>query len=201
MVALRSRELAGRGCARRSAHRRCNDTGTAATAGCKGCDPGQFAGGVAGNNGEIAEALSSKMGKVLPWLIVRDALTAAFNARFVERASGQWPCDYAGAGMVLVRQRKEEAWDGEKGAVKEVHHPDADFKPGLLVADAVLSVGEIQNLGDEIAALTKAGADLFGVEPKFSLRIEIMPKANAEREEVEEFNGLLGEVSRRLRLL
>ena len=43
--------------------------------------------------------------------------------------------------------------------------------------------------------------DLFGVEPKFSLRIEIMPKTNAEREKVEEFNGLLGEVSRRLRLL
>ncbi|HYU75067.1 MAG TPA: hypothetical protein VEL31_20560, partial [Ktedonobacteraceae bacterium] len=150
---------------------------------------------------EIAEALSSNMGKVLPWLIVRDALTAAFNARFVERASGQWPCDYAGAGMVLVRQRTEEAGDGEKGAAKEVHHPDADFKPGLLVADAVMSVGEIQNLGDEIAALTKAGADLFGVEPKFSLRIEIMPKTNAEREKVEAFNGLLVEVSRGLRLL
>ena len=43
--------------------------------------------------------------------------------------------------------------------------------------------------------------DLFGVEPKFSLRIEIMPKTNAEREKVEEFNGLLGEVSGRLKLL
>jgi hypothetical protein len=43
--------------------------------------------------------------------------------------------------------------------------------------------------------------DLFGVEPRFSLRIEIMPKTNAEREKVEKFNGLLGEVSGRLRLL
>ena len=43
--------------------------------------------------------------------------------------------------------------------------------------------------------------DLFGVEPKFSLRIEIMPKGEFGREKVEEFNGLLGEVSGRLRLL
>src|SRR5436305_8518555 len=150
---------------------------------------------------EIAEALSTRVGKVLPWLIVRDALDAAFKARFVDRASGQWPCDYAGAGMVRVRQRTDEtkkksATDGRE----EVHHPDAVYTPNLLVADAVLSAGEIQNLGDEIAALTKAGADLFGVEPKFSLRIEIKPKANAEREKVEEFNGLLGEVSRRLKI-
>jgi hypothetical protein len=43
--------------------------------------------------------------------------------------------------------------------------------------------------------------DLFGVEPRFSLRIEVKPKTNAEREKVEKFNGLLGKVSRRLRLL
>ena len=103
--------------------------------------------------------------------------------------------------MVRVRQRTEEtekksATDGRE----EVHHPDAVYTPNLLVADAVLSAGEIQNLGDEIAALTKAGADLFGAEPRFSLRIEIKPKANAEREKVEEFNGLLGEVSRRLKI-
>ena len=129
------------------------------------------------------------------------SVTAAFNARFVERASGQWPCDYTGAGLVLVRQRTEEVWDGDKARVKEVHHPDADFKPGLLVADAVLSVAEIQNLEEEIGALMKAGVDLFGAEPKFSLRVEIMPKTNAEREKGEEFNRLLGEVSGRLRLL
>ena len=146
---------------------------------------------------EIADALSTKMGKVLPWLIVRDALTAAFNARFVDRASGQWPCDYAGAGMVRVRQRTEEA---EKKPATRENHPDADYKPSALIAEAALSVAEIQNLEEEIAELTKASADLFGVEPKFSLRIEIKPKANAEREKVEEFNGLLGEVSRRLKI-
>jgi hypothetical protein len=92
--------------------------------------------------------------------------------------------------MVRVRQRTEEA--EKKAADIEVHHPDAVYKPGLLVADAVLSVGEIQNLGDEIAALTKAGANLFGAEPKFSLRIEIHPKGDYESGKVEEFNGFWG---------
>jgi hypothetical protein len=38
---------------------------------------------------------------------------------------------------------------------------------------------------DEIAALTKAGVDLFGAEPRFSLRVEIRPKGEYEREKVE----------------
>ena len=71
----------------------------------------------------------------------------------------------------------------------------------MVAAEAVLSVAEIQNLEEEIGALMKAGVDLFGAEPKFSLRVEIRPKANAGREKVEEFNGILREVSRRLRLL
>src|SRR5438270_3140623 len=159
--------------------------------------PEAWSGGNETTAREIAGALSTKVGKVLPWLIVRDALDAAFKARFVDRASGQWPCDYAGAGMVRVRQRTEEA---EKKPTTRENHPDADYKPSALIAEAALSVAEIQNLEEEIAELTKASADLFGVEPKFSLRIEIVPKANAEREKVEEFNGLLGEVSRRLKL-
>ncbi len=55
---------------------------------------------------EIAAALSTKFGTILPWILVRDALTAAFNARFVER-SGPWPSDYAGARMVTVARRTE----------------------------------------------------------------------------------------------
>jgi hypothetical protein len=149
----------------------------------------------------IAEALSTKAGRVLPWLIVRDALHAAFNANFLERAGGQWPCDYAGAGMVRVYQRTEEAEKkvGADGKV-EVHDPDAVYKAGVLAAEAVLSVAEIQNLEEEIGALMKAGVDLFGAEPKFSLRVEIRPKGEFGREKVEEFNGILGEVSRGLRM-
>src|SRR5437764_13401895 len=106
--------------------------------------------------------------------IVRDEIEAAFKARFVNNASGQWPCDYAGAGMVRVRQRTEEtekksAADGRE----EGHHADAVYTPNLLVADAVMSAGEDQNVGHEKAALTKACADLLAGERRFSLSIEI----------------------------
>src|SRR5712691_2534970 len=155
---------------------------------------------------EIADALSAKAGKALPWLIVRDALTAAFNARFVERAGGQWPCDYAGAGMVLVCQRSEQAPQQPKPSTEEATPPSLHHRrplyttSGILVADATLSVGEIQNLSDQVAALMKAGVDCFGSEPKFSLHIEVTPKSQPTHEEVEKFNRLLEEVSGELML-
>ena len=149
---------------------------------------------------DIAEALSAKAGKVLPWLIVRDALTLAFNARFVERAGGQWPCDYAGAGMVRVCQRSEQTPSQPKPS-EEGSTPKPNYDTsGALVADATLSVGEIQDLNDQVAALTKAGVDYFGSEPKFSLRLEINPKSQPTKEHIEKFNQLLGEVSGELKL-
>ena len=89
--------------------------------------------------------------------------------------------------MVRVCQRTEEA---EK--IVEVHHPDAVYKPGVLIAETALSVAEIQNLDEEIGALMKAGGDLFGAEPKCSLRIEIHPKGEYESRKVEEYNGFWG---------
>jgi Protein of unknown function (DUF499) len=155
---------------------------------------------------DIAEALSAKTGKALPWLIVREALTAAFNARFVERAGGGWPCDYAGAGMVRVCQRSEQTppqpKPSEEGPTPSIEHQPGPFytTPGVLVADATLSVGEIQDLNDQVAALMKAGVDFFGSEPRFLLRVEVTPKTQPTKEHVEKFSQLLEEVSAELKL-
>ena len=155
---------------------------------------------------DIAEALSAKAGKALPWLIVRDALTAAFNARFVERVGGQWPCDYAGASMVRVCQRSEQVPQQPKpsaeGATPSmVYQPKPIYTmPDVLVAAATLSAGAIQDLNDQVAALMKAGVDYFGSEPKFSLRIEINPKSEPTREHIEKFNQLLEDISAELKL-
>lgn len=157
---------------------------------------------------DIAEALSAKAGKALPWLIVRDALTAAFNARFVERIGGQWPCDYAGAGMVRVCQRSEQIPQqpkpsAEGPAAPSIIHQTRPINdtPSALVAHATLSIGEIQDLNDQVAALMKAGVDYFGSEPKFALRIEIDPKLQPTGEHIEKFNQLLKEISAELKLL
>jgi len=154
---------------------------------------------------DIAGALSAKAGRALPWLIVRDALTAAFNARFVERASGQWPCDYAGAGMVRVCQRSEQTPQEPKppaeGPSTIISRPEPDYtSSNVLAAHATLSVGEIQDLNDQVAALTKVGVDYFGSEPKFLLRIVITPKSQPTKEHLEKFNQLLEEVSAELKL-
>ena len=155
---------------------------------------------------DIAEALSAKTGKALPWLIVRDALTAAFNARFVERAGGVWPCDYAGAGMIQVYQRSEhvsqEPIPSAGGPTPPVvHQPKPVYTiSNNLVATATLSAGEIQDLNDQVAVLMKASVDCFGSEPRFLLRIEITPKTQPTTEQIEQFNQLLEEVSTELKL-
>ena len=72
--------------------------------------------------------------------------------------------------------------------------------PGTLVAHATLSVSHLQDLDEQIAALTKACVDYFGVEPAFSLRIEVHPKLSATVEHVEKVNRILEEVSPELKL-
>ena len=140
---------------------------------------------------------------------MRDALTAAFNARFLERF-GPWPCDYAGSRMVTVARRTEQAAAQKQQPPKPIadeatvsmqpvspfHAPVADS----LVAQAVLSVSQIQDLEEQISALTKACVDYFGVNPTFSVRIEVQPKVPATREQVERVNEILGEVSGELKL-
>src|SRR5258708_21779754 len=79
---------------------------------------------------EIADALSTKAGKALPWIIVRDALTAAFNASFVESAYGQWPCDYAGAGMVRLSQPNNQSPhppNGPRDPFPPTHPPEPTY--------------------------------------------------------------------------
>jgi len=53
----------------------------------------------------------------------------------------------------------------------------------------------MQDLDEQIAALTKACVDYFGVEPAFSLHIEVHPKSAATVEHIEKVNQILEEVS------
>ena len=91
------------------------------------------------------------------------------------------------------------------GAVREpVREPAPAYAPvvpgpGMLVAHATLSVSQLQDLEEQIAALTKACVDYFGVEPAFSLRIEVQPKLAVRGEHVERVNRILEEVSPELR--
>lgn len=53
----------------------------------------------------IATALSVKGGKTLPWKTVRDVITSALHARFLEltKDSQAWPCDFPSAQFVRLK--------------------------------------------------------------------------------------------------
>ncbi len=149
---------------------------------------------------EIANALSTKLGKMLPWVTVREAIDGAFRARLLERTidSGPWPCDYAGAKTVKVSLPREQAAQHVPSASPQplVH----EFRPpaaGMLVAEAPLEIEEIQNLNDQLSDLTKAS---IGLGLKFHIRIELGPASQVSDETVAKMNELLAEVSEKLRL-
>ena len=116
----------------------------------------------------IANALSTKAGKMLPWITVREAIDGALRARFLERTidSGPWPCDYAGARAVKINLPRVQSLPPPPSRVLEPAAPT--FAPGVLVAEAPLRVDEIQNLNDVVADLTKAAV---GLNLQFSLRM------------------------------
>jgi uncharacterized protein len=149
----------------------------------------------------IANALSTKAGRPLPWITVRDAIDGAFRARLLERTvdSGTWPSDFAGARAIKMCVSSEPP---------EPHFPPQppvyDLPPTLhergleiLVAIAVLQPNEIQNLNDQLGDLVKAAV---GLNLQFQLRVELGPAAKLSHETVDKVNTLLSEVSEKLAL-
>ena len=127
----------------------------------------------------IATALSVKAGKTLPWKTVRDVISAALQARFLELAeeSQAWPCDFPSSQFVKfkVSGGMEEGW-GEP------------VKPAaaVLTASAELEPAQVQDLGDIVPKLleirTKGKVPL-----RFHVRIEmgdgqVVPPAEAAKE-------------------
>jgi hypothetical protein len=156
---------------------------------------------------DIANALSTKAGKMLPWALVRDVLTSAFNSRYVERTYGQWPCDYAGAHMVGVGQRteavkqpKQTGAGGSSTPPPVVYQHGTTYVPsGVFTATATLRVDEIQDLIEEIAKINDECLKEAGTIPTFQLRIELQPKT-ANTSNLEKINELLQKVSPQLKL-
>jgi Protein of unknown function (DUF499) len=115
----------------------------------------------------IATALSVKSGKTLPWKTVRDVISAAINARFLELTtdSQPWPNDFSAAQFVKFKaqtggRRRDERDDRE------------ERPPGVLQATAELSPSQIQDLGDIVDKLTQIKAKT-NTAIKFVVRIEI----------------------------
>ena len=146
---------------------------------------------------DIANALSTKVGKMLPWITVREAIDEAFRSRLLERTvdSSIWPCDYAGARSVKISLLRLQSLPPSPPVVREP--PEPKFASGVLVVEAPLRVDEIQNLNDVVGDLTKAAV---GLNLQFHLRVELSPAAQVSEETIAKMNELLAEVSEKLRL-
>ena len=144
----------------------------------------------------IATALSVKIGKTLPWKTVRDVITGALQARFLELEAGSqaWPCDFPSAQFVKV---KVAACRGrsEAGDVGSVHEAAKKY-----VAVADLEPSQIQELGDIIPKLLEVKNKL-NTQITFQIKIELgdgktLPSADA----AQKFNAILKGVKDGLQL-
>jgi hypothetical protein len=138
----------------------------------------------------LAGALSKKVGKVLPWAVVRDAIDGALRGRMLERSaeSGPWPCEWAGAQNVRLCLPKEPP------------PPSAPpVAPGqkTYVAEAELSAGEMQNLGEHIGGLQKAAA---GLNLHVTVKVQVAAKTALSEETIKDVNDELRKVSKKLSL-
>jgi hypothetical protein len=136
----------------------------------------------------VAAGLSQKAAVILPWVVVRDAIDGALRARMLELAadSAQWPAAWAGATSVRLR-------------VAAVIPPSPPPPPGQRTyqAEAELSVAEVQNLADQVAAIQSAAA---GLKLRFVLRVELAPAAPPAEEQLKRLNDALEGVSPKLRV-
>jgi hypothetical protein len=148
---------------------------------------------------DIANALSTKAGKPLPWLVVREAIENAIRSRFLETTvdSGTWPCDYANAIHVRLSLPREQPVHPTPGSSSPTVRESAPVIPGTLVAEADMQGYELQDLAEQIGNLTR---ETVGLNLRFHLRIELGPTEQISVETLAKVNEIMAEVSEKLKL-
>ncbi|GIW78771.1 MAG: hypothetical protein KatS3mg105_0578 [Gemmatales bacterium] len=144
----------------------------------------------------VATALSQKVGKVLPWKTVRDAITGSLQARFIELVDGStnWPCEFHAADS--VRLKVAASGSGVPGA----GFGTETSGPKKLVGVAAFEPAEIQDLGDIVPQLLDLKAKTQ-VPIQFQVRIEVgdgtaLPPASV----TEQLNTILAAVKEGFRV-
>ncbi|HFD86265.1 MAG TPA: ATP-binding protein [Gammaproteobacteria bacterium] len=145
----------------------------------------------------IATALSQKFGQTLPWKTVKDVISAALNARFLEldATSGDWPCDYPAAQSIILKVAT-----GRSGGPGAPGFGGAVPSSKCLIATAELEPAEIQDLGELVPKLLEIKAKAE-VPIKFKVQIELGDgKDTPPQNIVDEINALLEELKDGLHL-
>lgn len=136
----------------------------------------------------LAVAISKRVGKVMPWITVREAVEGALRARMIERLpdSGPWPCDYAGSSNLRLRV----AVGGPTPPPTPPTPPPS--RPGTRFGEARLQPSQIQDLADVIGDLLKARKEC---DLAFTVRVEVTGKETPADVVIQELNRVLWGVS------
>ena len=142
----------------------------------------------------ISTALSQKIGKVLPWKTIRDALAGSLQARFTELVVGsaKWPCEMHAAGTVRLKVAASSGGGSKEG-------PDVKASK-MLTASAYLEPAQIQDLADLVPKLLEIKAK-SKVPIQFRVQVEVGDGTTAPPKAIAaEVTKILGEVSGELQL-
>jgi hypothetical protein len=143
----------------------------------------------------LAAALSQKVGRNLPWPVVRTAIDGALRARLLERVDGgpPWPADYASAGAVTIQLLSGKGTDGVDGGPSQPAVPD-DTR---VSPEVVLQANELQDLADVVPDLLRAAA---GQALTFSIRITVKGGTRPADDVVTAVNDALKDVAGGIRV-
>jgi len=148
----------------------------------------------------IADVLSARVGKPLPWTTVRDAIDGAIRARYLEPVNGMaLPSDATGAQAVALRVPQAQP-KSEQKPTNQIHETLAPFvvtKPGKLVAHAELRPMQLAELGEESGAILK---EADGLDVTFRVTIELDGSSQASPDVVARINEMLQGISSDLHL-
>jgi len=139
----------------------------------------------------IMTAISAKRGVNLPWSAVRSAIGEGIRAQWLELAEGSAPVDSDLAGAQSVLLQRPAARSGQLVELR------ADYREGMLAAEATLEGHGIQDLAELVPDILEAAV---GDPIEFQVRIRFGGDEAPDREKVERINALLAEVSEELRL-
>ena len=146
----------------------------------------------------IATALSIKAGKTLPWKTVKDVISGALQARFIELDAGskEWPCDFPSAQFVTLKVTVRSGRAGTPGG--GISGDLIGSK--VLVAEADLEPSQVQDIGDIIPKLLEIKSK-DNTPIRFNLRIEIGDgKTLPSEETAQKVNSLLQGVKDEMQL-
>jgi len=143
----------------------------------------------------IATSLTMKSGKALPWKTVRDVISAALSARFLQLSedSHDWPCEFPSAQHIKLKVASGErprTYPGQPGG----EEPPTT----ILVATAVMETSQIQDLGDNVQKLQELKSKT-NTPIQFELTVRLGDgKTTPTPEVIAKFNALLKNVNDKL---